>query len=723
MVCWLMMSVCGAQAAGEHPRLLVRAAHYEALRQRAEKEPWRSMREAVQSCTSLTYRPDGSAYRQYASMRHVMRQAALACILFPQERSRYVTHIVEQLGHWDDLNATRERQPRSDWSSMVTGGDAFFMSVLALDVIHDDLTDSQRTAIEQRLQTWFDYERDESTGSWVLAKYGAMGLWALYLDDREAFEAYAGAYDRRLRQHFTEDGVALVGGNYASARLAGGELAKTYFMDVLALHGWHDYYNDPLLGAFYEWFYAGMVTPTRRFAIFQDCGETTHSGTSGVIANWRAHRFSRTAAAHAAWFEPEDLTPGILGYVLVDEPLPEPRAPASRLWKSGYAALWEAPHADALMAALWAPNRAFQHDHFEINAVHLTGYSQTLLRNAGYEGWGNPVAGFSWKYVSRFDMWPESDHAVGGNIAYLHRDKPHRSKAGGGLQEGILHPSIDYAAGDAGDAVNGGQHARSIVLVKDRTRGERPYFLLFDEMTRHASTDSSLLEAPLRLALHPASNQQQTITPRRSYRWAYDQDVFLTIYLASEATEETRLKRGGLSQFEEAPLYLHAEFAFEAEQTQALTVLFPHHGETSAPAMTRIGGDGFSGAKIFHNEKTADLALASNGMRQVAHGDVEWTGRAAILRRRDQRTVLYLVRRSQQLVAPGAIGFDSDEPISLVMEGRTGQILSPGTDVNFHSDLVTGEIHLDGKRLSATPAAGGWRVHIPAGSHRIDFVE
>ena len=85
-----------------------------------------------------------------------------------------------------------------------------------------------------------------------LAKYGAMGLWALYIDDQPLFERYAAAYDQRLRQHFTADGIALVGGNYASARLAGSELAKTYFMDVLTRVGWHDYYADPLLGNFYE---------------------------------------------------------------------------------------------------------------------------------------------------------------------------------------------------------------------------------------------------------------------------------------------------------------------------------------------------------------------------------------------------------------------------------------------------------------------------------------
>ena len=128
------------------------------------------------------------------------------------------------------------------------------------------------------------------------------------------------------------------------------------------------------------------------------------SGTGPRAANYRAHRFSDRAAASAAWFEPGEVPdPGLLSYVLMDQPLPDPAPPASWIWFDGYAAFWEAdPDETSVMGALWVPNVKFQHDHYEINAIHITGCGKTLVRNTGYEGWGNGAAGYSWDYIANY---------------------------------------------------------------------------------------------------------------------------------------------------------------------------------------------------------------------------------------------------------------------------------------------------------------------------------
>ncbi len=707
-------------SAVDHPRLLLSADDIPQLQARAGRDPWRRIKAVVEHSTSLVYRRDGNYYERLTSMRTIMRQSALACILYPESRQVYVDHIVEQMRNWDDINRLRRLQPDRDWVSMITGGDAFFLSVIALDVIHDDLSREQLTEIEARLRTWYEYERDQARGSWYLAKYGAMGLWALYIDDQPLFEQYASAYDQQLRQHFTDDGVALVGGNYASARLAGGELAKSYFMDILTRVGWHDYYTDPLLADFYEWFYAGMVTPTRRYAVFQDCRDTKHSGDSGVIANYRAYRFSRDAAASASWLQPRPLVPGILAYVLVDEQLPPARAPHSQLWSSGYASLWEDSSLQhSLMVALWAPDRAFSHDHFEINAIHLTGYGHTLVRNAGYEGWGNPASGFSWNFVSRFDLRPEWDYAVGGNIAYLDRDEPHLSKQGGGLQEAILHPALDYAVGHSGPAVKGGTHLRTLLLVKQRRDGVTPYVVLVDEMTR---TDTSLASKPLRVALHPASLRHETVEPRQTYRWAFADDVFLTLFLATPAGEGTRLKAGGLSQFETAPHYLHAEYEFSTTSTQALTVLFPHKGLADLPDLQRLAGDDFTGVRLDHGGDVVDVVFESSSADPVTWEQVRVVGKVAWLRMQDDSVTLYCVLQGRHFAAPGAVGFDADDEISLVLQGPSGTIVSPGANVTFLVEGQSSAVLIDGAVTeAASRGPGSVTVRVPAGTHRIDI--
>lgn len=703
-----------------HPRLIVTEEMYPELRSRAQREPWRRIREQVAACTTLAYSPSPSPYRTYHSMTHVMRQGALACILFPERRDAYVRHLVNQMAHWDDLNRFRLTRPRSDWASMITGGDAFFTSVLALDIIHDDLTDDERREIESRLQTWYEFERDHAQGSWYLAKYGAMGIWALYRGDEALIEEYASAYDQRLRAHFTDDGVALVGGSYASARLAGGELAKTYFMDVLTFVGWRDYYSDPLLAAFYEWFYAGMVTPTRRFAVFQDCRDAEHSGTGGSIGNYRAYRFSRRAAASAAWLGPGPLHPGLLGYVLVDEPLPQPVAPTSRLWNSGYATLWEADSDEqSVMGALWSPDRQFQHDHYEVNAVHLTGYGKTLVRNTGYEGWGNPAAGFSWPYVSRFDIRPEWDYAVGGNIAYLDRDEPHLSKRGGGLDEGLLHPALDYATVSSGEAVKGGRHQRTMVLVKDRTGGAAPYFVLFDEMTRTDTTDH-----PLRLALHPAALEHEVIQGRESYRWAYGDEVFLTLFLATPPTPQTRLKRGGLSQMDVAPWYLHSEYDFPEEERRVATIVVPHRGAENSPVLERLAGDAYTGARITHPGGLVDLAVESSGVTAVDVDGVEVRARAALVRRRAGEVSFYFVRGARSLAAPGALSFEAGDGIGAIIRGAGGQISSPGTQISFAVRGGSDTVLLNGEPArTIARSAGKVTVEVPEGTFELAIVD
>lgn len=718
MVVMTSTGICRSAWSAEHPRLIVRPEMYTELRERATLDPWHRMKEVVESCATLTYRADGSYYEKLHSMNKLMRQAALAYILFPEKKREYVLHIVDQMRHWESINQARLERPLSDWASMISGGDAFFHSVLALDIIYGELTAREREGIEARLRIWYEFERDKGQGSWYLAKYGAMGLWALYTGDRSAFEEYAAAYDRRLRQHFTDDGIALVGGNYAYARLAGGEFAKTYFMDVLTFVGWYDYYADPLLEKFYEWFYSGMATPTKHFPIFQDCRETEHSGTRGFPANYRAYRFSKRAAASAAWFEPSPPDPSILSYVLIGEELPEPVAPSSQLLMSGYAALWEEePGERSMMGVLWTPDKGFSHDHYEINAIHLTGYGKTLLRNSGYEGWGRPVPGFSWPYVSRFDIRPEWDYAVSGNIVYLDRDEPHLSKTGGGLEEGILHPAVDYAAGHSGPAMKGGRHLRSMLLVKDRSAGATPYFVLFDEVVRSDSPD-----APMRVALHLPSMDHEAVAEREIYRWGFGDDVFLTVFLATPADEGTRLKRGGLSQMDEAPMYLHAEYDFAGDRTQAATILFPHVGEGNCPEMKRVAGEHFTGVKIEHEEGLVDLAFESIDGMEVELEGIAASARAGLLRMDGDEVDFYFVRRGRRLLAPGSVGFESDDEISAVFQGRRGRIASPGTDVTFLADGDELQVLLDGAKVEVVSREAGWiTIHVPEGTHWVDL--
>lgn len=82
LLCMLIISAAMAWST-EHPRLIVCAEMYLELRARATRAPWNKIKESVEQSTELVYRADGSYYEQLFSMGKIMRQGALAYILFP----------------------------------------------------------------------------------------------------------------------------------------------------------------------------------------------------------------------------------------------------------------------------------------------------------------------------------------------------------------------------------------------------------------------------------------------------------------------------------------------------------------------------------------------------------------------------------------------------------------------------------------------------------------
>lgn len=714
-------------ARADHPSILVTEDMYPELRERASQSPWAEMKEGVRDADTWTYAVDGTFRDKMSSMARLANRNALAVILYPEEKDKYVQHLAEQLTYWEDLALQRPNEPLVDWYAMIYGGGALLLSSIALDVIHDDLTPEQLEAIEPHIQTWFDFERTNITGSWVLAKYGGLLAWSRYMDDRGRFETYAQLYDARLMAHFTRDGIALVGGNYAFARLAGSEYAKTYAMDILTFADWKDYYNDPTLAAFHEWFYAGMITPTKNYAVFHDCRDIPHSGTQGHTANYRVHKFSEAAAAHAAWVGPDEVPDiGFLSYVLMDQPLPEPEPPESRVWWDGYAAFYEAdPHEHSVMGALWTPDTVFQHDHYEVNAIHITGLGKTLVRNTGYEGAGNgPVGGYTWDYLAKFDIREEWDYAVGSNIAYLDRDRPHSDKKGAGMREWFLQPYLDYVSGDSDGAVVGGQHHRNLVFVKSEQDAAAPYFVVFDEMRRDDTTGTN----PMRVALHPASANVEVVSDTEEYRWDFGDDVFTTIHLATPAEGETRLKDGGLSQMDEVARYIHAEYPYDGGETQqqAVTLILPHQGVENLPDVQRIGGPGYTGAAIQHAPNLVDVAVETGPDASMAWNDVTIDGQAGLFRYTDGAVAYYMVRKGTNFQAPGVIGFESPSPVSVVLRGDSGMMWSFTDDVpvTMLTDRTDLSFTLNGREarvLSREP--GRITIEVGLGFHELEVIE
>ena len=170
-------------------------------------------------------------------------------------------------------------------------------------------------------------------------------------------------------------------------------------------------------------------------------------------------------------------------------------------------------------------------------------------------------------------------------------------------------------------------------------------------------------------------------------------------------------------------MYLHSEYAFAGAEKQVATVLYPHQGAASLPAMERLAGDNYTGVRIAHRGGLVDVAVESNGEDSMEWEGVELVARAALVRLRNGDVDFYFLRRARRFAAAGALGFESEAEISAVIRGPGGRIRSPGTAVTFTVADDETTVHLNGvpaRVISRTP--GRVTVDVPPGTYELAVI-
>ena len=377
----------------DHPRLIFRKSDIPSLRARAARTPWKEMKaDAIAYIKSHTYKYDpsnqGDRYirNRYSSMAGIASAGALAYILDPANKESYKDKIVKALSDWDKLLVdARDWSGNNgqywlnyDWCS------AYAHSVLALDVIYNDLTASQRADLKAKLGRVADwYHAHRTPGNY---SHSAYGYWALYRNDRRRIDSAKTGWWQGVMDTMTPCGVYDIGPGYAHAGVSGRPV-KWDFQHLLGFAGEKtQFYSNARFIGFYEWLYGASISPVRRRITF---GDTNPSNIVGPgITTYCTSRFSKRAGANAAWFINGRIPPGrLMYYVLAEWPPPKPVKPLSHVWPDGCAAFWEDnPSSRSLMGALW--NNIIGHNdghaHHETNALHLCAYGENVLRNTGY---------------------------------------------------------------------------------------------------------------------------------------------------------------------------------------------------------------------------------------------------------------------------------------------------------------------------------------------------
>lgn len=588
------------------------------------------------------------------------------------------------------------------------------MTYIVLDIMFSGIDPSVRRGMENDC----DYIARHHRASWLESKFAIEGIGALYHEGvSEEFLRAKDRYRQYLLAMTSEDGVYTTGPGYAHSRLFMEErVQKKMFMDVCEYQGVHEFYNEPKLQRLYEWLFGYSCSPFNRTYTFGDSPPTKEFAeySSAVL---RAGRFSEAARGYAVWQmgPPRDqlLEGGLLQYLSCDSTVYTAVQPQSRIFPNGGAWLLGRQNSShGLAGVLWNINTEHEsHSHFDANSVSLTAFGEFILRNSGYDGWAEPDSG-RWQWIHRT---AESSNTV------LPGGLNHEDFRGGGITEGILGLSLEYARGNSGRSITGGTHDRSLLMVHGD--GSLPgYFILVDEVTGTG--------ADVRLALHPnSSTAPAEISGGREYDWSitscFSRNTIRTRIILGDKPLSAEIIDGYFGSNDECNRfvgkYLRATYApEEGGRTRLLTVVFPYPEGNPAPAHAALPGE--KGMALVLDEGTRDVVVVPRG--EVKSGGVVARADAAYWRQSHGRVSAFFLLRGrgfggeQMLTA----GFESGEPVSIVMDGDRGALISPGTPVTFRmASLRT--VRIDGSEVPHISAGAGFvRVMVPPGNHSVLLV-
>ena len=705
-----------------HPFLIVKKSEYAALRARADRYPWSGMKkQARQDCAGLSYASRATITRKGVRIRDIMGSCSLMYVLDPGRRPTYRKKMGTVLAAWPAvLKQMKKEYPKSKnrWLQVVPPSSGYFNSVLALDVIHDDLSKSTLAKYESALDDVAEWYWETDRG-WGTATYGARAIWATYQGDVSRQTVAAQQYRQQYLDWLTPDGAFKDGAEYAMARNGGERSAKQGFLYV-AEHTGIDptYYDDPRIRSSMEWLMGFAYGPFNGMVGFGDAGAlgrdlNTFRPPTAVFA---AGRFSPQAAAGAARHIAAgiDTVPGdLLSYSVTTAAPVKPKGPESRVWPASGAAFWQhSQSTNALMGALWNPQiepaQVTAHMHRDVNALYIAGYGEPLLLNSGYNGYGKGAKGASWSSIHSSARSSNTVALDGAN---------HLTAAGDGVADYLVGDGLDYASG-MGDKIYSGAaaHIRNFVMVQPQNK-KNGYFISIDDV------QGALAGQAVDVFFHPASASVKTVAAGQEYRWAVSRrkakPTYLSIFLGTPAAKTT-VRKGVIAGWQKSisARSLDARFTTDAAgQRRVVTVLFPHDGRHAKAAMRRLSGAGYTGARVTQGA-IKDYAIASDG-RSVSRGGATLTADAAVFRRHGKKTSFYFIRGGLAFDGGDGQGVTSDQPVSVHMRGKSGSIMAaaPSAVTYRHPDITT--ITIDGKVASPTLVPGGLQVAIPTGLHKI----
>jgi hypothetical protein len=416
LFCSLISTVWAGSEAIPHPFLLVSRADYDSgyatLKARASNEPWTGMKQgAITAALASTSVSSTAPAVTGARMSELMETLALAYVLDDNttNRATYKSRFLFYVEQWkrgkannlSDFYLTQAK--KTDWGSVTPTGNGFFQTVLALDVIYNDLTPTERSNVETWLEGGPGSFYTQNNTNWPASAFAARGVWALYKQDRTVINDTKAKYLEELLTFIGEDGVFNEGTGYALARFGTPDRAhKFLFADVLVFTGeWSrsQWYDNAQFRNFHEYLYGYSFSPTGEQWGIGDSGAGSSTFGTFRFGAQRASMFSTIAGKYERKVSTSaDMRRGkFSAYMLTTNPRPTALSSISRLFPDGGAYYREAAGSSEDVASVLVNTKSARgHTHKEVNSIHMSAYGKLTMTGTGYNGWSN-----SWTSGSR----------------------------------------------------------------------------------------------------------------------------------------------------------------------------------------------------------------------------------------------------------------------------------------------------------------------------------
>ncbi len=650
-----------SKTASKHPFLIVKKEEFVELRSRANQEPWMSMKQ-----DALSRAKKSTPSKPYDLQRYI-GAVALAYILDEANASTHAQRVKKAI---TEQYVQLDVGDGSGWGGVVPNMGSFFMAILALDIVYDDLESTEVEACEKVIsEQIFKVAR---SGSWQDARSGTHGTWDIYKGDRTTPDD---TYYTGIMQQITDDGVSPVTIHYAWERVGGGNsrLSKAGYMDVLEYTGIDNrYYKNERLQKFHRWLFASSINCSKEMAIIGDMLPTQTLGN--YMLQRRVGNFDAEAAGYAAWFyEGIEAEGNILTYILPENPLPSPVVPKSEIYPNG-GAFFREPEDDTDGLHLVLYNIKSQdewHTHQEVNGLALSGYGNRLLVNGGRLGAPTRPAPLN------------NTLTIAGN--------EHDSRLGGGIEEGFTAQGLDFASGNSGPAMSGVVHSRNAILLHGGG-SSLPYVILLDEV--HAPSGSEIVNY-----LHPANQTSVDMTvAQQEYLAAIDHypsigGTKLTIHYATapSGVAVEKVASAVPDRYPDYPDHNRLAATYNANEkgyVQLLTILFPQKPQQAAPTIINTSSPLFTGCTIAHQNGANDLILESAGDSTIVQGDLMFMGKMLVSRTIAGQQISYFAKNATAFTQL-QLGFSSLDAVTIYHHASGGVVISNGTSLKLEDDQVS----------------------------------